>query len=45
MHKIAFVLGDISQPKLGMSETEYEKLSDEVDVIFNLAVVSNWTSY
>lgn len=41
-HRIIPVLGDISKPKLGLNEREFQQLSDEIDVIYHSAALLNY---
>jgi nonribosomal peptide synthetase DhbF len=39
--RIVVIPGDLSQPRLGLSEKQFERVSEEVDVIYHSAAVVN----
>lgn len=41
--RINHVVGDISQPRMGMDEDQYERLAEGVDLIFHCAASVNYT--
>lgn len=43
MSKIVIIPGNLNRPHLGLTEEEYNKLAQEVDAVFHLAVKSNFT--
>ena len=41
-HRIVSVHGDLTQPRMGLDDEEYQRLSDEIDLIFHCAASVNY---
>jgi thioester reductase-like protein len=41
-HRIVSVSGDLTQPRMGLYDEEYQRLSDEIDLIFHCAASVNY---
>ena len=41
-HRIVHVEGDLAQPRLGLDDEEYQRLADEIDMIFHCAASVNY---
>lgn len=41
-YRIIPVLGDLTQPKLGLSDQEYQTLASQIDTIYHSAAFLNW---
>ena len=41
-HRIVHVEGDLAQPRLGLEDEEYQRLADEIDMIFHCAASVNY---
>lgn len=41
-HRITPVLGNLTQPKLGFSDSQFHKLAEQIEVIYHSAALLNW---